>query len=354
NFEGGTLLSRATDSKITHERNGKFDLKFKYPLVDNKYKDFKKHTIFYADVPYMGKQAFYLSNKKERTGYVEVYAKHIFFLLDKNITKDIKSSNVIGNTIMTRFMDSLQIPHNYTFYSNITTSHQFNAPGYQNAMEVLTEGKHSILGQWGGVLVMDNWDISLMKRWGRDTEYLIAKRKNIDDIEIGEDSENIVTRLFLSREFEDEDETRIITAIADSPLIDEYPQIYGEARETTDEEIKTKEDLNQYGEDIFRTPRIDLPDESFSINVTEDVKEYEFTIDDTALVYYEDSDVYKRVMVESYAYAPMEKKYIKTNFGDKPKTLFESTSDKVTESIEKDIKPNFDYITEIIKDISKN
>src|SRR5699024_11544529 len=109
NFEGDILLSRYTDSKITHERNGKFDLKFKYPLVDNKYKDFKKHTIFYADVPYMGKQAFYLSTKKERTGYVEVYAKHIFFLLDKNIIKDSKSSNVIGNSIVNRYMCSLII-----------------------------------------------------------------------------------------------------------------------------------------------------------------------------------------------------------------------------------------------------
>lgn len=353
-FKGGTLLPKAFDAKITHERNGKFDLEFKYPLVDDKYKDFKKSTIFYADVPYMKKQAFYLSKIKKMKGYVEVYAKHIFFLLDKNITKDIKSSNVIGSTILERFNNSLQIPHNYTFSSNITESHMFNAPGYQNAMSVLAEGKHSILGQWGGVLVMDNFDIKLQKRFGRDTEFLVAKRKNINDLEIDEDSEDVVTRLFLTRELEDDEGNNgVIIAIVDSPLIDEYSGIYGDAREVQDEKVTNKEELIKYGEDIFRLQRIDLPDESFSIDVTDDVKEYEFTIDDTALIYYEDYDIYKRVMVTSYTYDPIANKYLKVNFGDKPRTMLQATSEKVSDSIEKDIKPSFDYINSMIKDITE-
>lgn len=358
-FKGGTLLPKAFDAKITHERNGRFDLEFKYPLVyefvDDKLKDFKKSTIFYADVPYMKKQAFYLSKIKKMKGYVEVYAKHIFFLLDKNITKDIKSSGVVGSTIIKRFQESLQIPHNFHFSTNITEKHTFNAPGYQNAMSVLAEGKHSILGQWGGVLVMDNWDIRLMKRWGRDTEYLIAKRKNINDIEIDEDSEGVVTRLFLTRELEDDEgNSEVITAIVDSPLIDEYPEIYGDTREVQDEKVTNKEELIRYGEDIFRLQRIDLPDESFSIDVTDDVKEYEFTIDDTALVYYEDYDIYKRVMVTSYTYDPVANRYLKVNFGDKPRTMLQETSERISDTIEKDMQPNFDYIDEIIKDISKN
>lgn len=353
-FKGGTLLPKAFEAKITHERNGKFDLEFKYPLVDDRYKDFKKSTIFYVDVPYMKKQAFYLSKIKKMKGYVEVYAKHIFFLLDKNITKDIKSSNVIGSTILERFNNSLQIPHNYTFSSNITESHMFNAEGYQNAMSVLAEGKHSILGQWGGVLVMDNFDIKLQKRFGRDTEFLVAKRKNINDIEIDEDSEDVVTRLFLTRELEDDEgNSEVITTIVDSPLINEYPEIYGEAREVDDEKITNKEELIKYGEDIFRLQRIDLPDESFSIDVTDDVKEYEFTIDDTALIYYEDYDIYKRVMVTSYTYDPIANKYLKVNFGDKPRTMLQATSEKVSNSIEKDIKPSFDYINSMIKDITE-
>src|SRR5699024_7650900 len=120
-------------------------------------------------------------------------------------------------------------------------------------------------------------------------------------IAIDEDSEGVVTRLFLTRELEDDEgNSEIITAIVDSPLINKYPEIYGDVREVQDEKITNKEELIRYGEDIFRLQRVDLPDESFSIDVTDDVKEYEFTIDDTALIYYEDYDIYKRVMVTSY------------------------------------------------------
>ncbi|NBI08250.1 phage tail spike protein [Senegalia massiliensis] len=345
-FEGGTLLPKSFDARVTHERNGKFDLEFKYPLKDLKYMEFKQKTIFYTDVPYMKKQAMYLSSIKKRNGYVEVYAKHLFFLLSKNVTKDIKSSNVIGPTIISRFTQSLQIPHNFTFYTNITDSHAFNEPGYANAMDVFAEGKHSILGQWGGVLVMENWDIKLLQRFGRDTEYLVAKRKNINDIEIDEDGEGVVTRLFLTAELDNDE---VIEAIVDSPLIDEYPQVYGEVRESSNEKIKTKADLIKYGEDIFRLQRIDLPDESFTVDVTDDVKEYEFTIDDTALIYYEDYDLYKRIVVTSYEYDPMSHKYLKIRFGDKKKTLSQQTSEKVEKDI---VKPQFNIISEIIKDIT--
>src|SRR5699024_1752235 len=90
------------------------------------------------------------------------------------------------------------------------------------------------------------------------------------------------------------------------------------------------------------------------IDVTDDVKEYEFTIDDTALVYYEDYDIYKRVMVTSYTYDPVANRYLKVNFGDKPRTMLQETSERISDTIEKDMQPNFDYIDEIIKDISKN
>lgn len=356
-FIGGTLIPEAYEAKITHERNGKFDIEFKYPLAGDKYKDFQKHTIYYVDVPYLGKQAFYQSSIKKKKDHVVIYAKHIFFLLDKNITKGIKSTNVIGSTILSRYEKSLQIPHNYTFSTDITESHAFNKPDYNNALDSLTKGKHSVLGLWGGVLVMDNWDISIKKRWGRDTEYLIAKRKNVNDIEIDENNEAVVTRLFLTRKLtgEDDAEDTVIETVVDSPLIGEYPVIYGEARETEDEKVQTEEDLIRYGEDIFRLQRIDLPKESFTIDTTNDINECEFTVDDTALVYYEDYDLYKRVVVTSYEYDPIQGRYGKVLFGDKPKTMMQETSDKIAETVGEEIKEaNKDYIGSIIEQISKD
>lgn len=367
-FKGGAVLPNAYDAEVFHEKNGQFDLVFKYPLSDNKYKDFKKETIFYADVPHLGKQAFYLSSINKHKDHVEVYAKHIFFLLNRNVTSDINTlaGGDTGLMVVERFEEALQVPHNFTFYSNITERHVFNEEGLTNAFVPLVDGKHSILGQWGGVLVMDNWEVKLMKRFGRDTEYLLAKRKNVNDIEITEDSDQVITRLFLTAEvdktvMEDGEEKTIkeeITAVIDSPLIDEYSNIYAETRATTDETVVDMDSLIFHGEEIFRTQRIDLPNETFTFDVTDDVKEYEFTIDDTALVYYEDYDLYKRVKVESYRYDPVRERYLEVKFGDKEKTLAQETNDKIKDEIKNDLGKDYDdeltYIEDLINEITKN
>lgn len=343
-FEGGEILNEAYEAKIIHERNGRFDLEFKIPIQEVK---FEMHDIFLAHVPYMGKQGFYLTDIKKKLNHIIIYAKHLFFMIDKNVTNDLHTltNGDTGQLVMDKFQSSLQIPTQFNFTSDITDRHIFNKPSYNNALEVLTEGKHSILGQWEGVLVMDNFDIKLKKRWGRDTEYLIAKRKNISDLEIRDIGDNITTRLFLKKELEDKS---IITAVIDSPLIDEYPQVYGEVRETSDQSIESVEDLIIHGENIFRTQRIDLPTESFEFEVTEDVKDYEFTIDDTALIYYSDYDIYKRVLISSYEYDPIEKKYLKINFGERPKSMSQQVAEKVDKEY---IKPTINSLDEIIAGI---
>lgn len=330
------FLKAAYDAKVIHERNGRLDLEFKIPLKDDYvYSRVKRFDIVETTIPAGPDQKFYINKIVKKQSYIHIYAKHIFFLLEKNVVKDITSSNVNANTIMQRFKAALQVPTQFTFTSNITDQRQFNIKGFDNALKVLAEGKHSILGQWGGVLELDNYNIALNKRIGRDTDYLIAKRKNINDIEIDVDVSDVVTRLIVYKYIEVEGEEDLLRySVVDSPLINEYPDIYVKEVEITDEDINTNEELSAAGMRIFNNDRIDLPKENFKVDVTNQLNDYHFSVDDTAIILYEDYYIDKRIMVVAYEYDPTVKKYINVTFGEKPKSLLQTTTEKITENVE--------------------
>ncbi|MFX4025241.1 phage tail spike protein, partial [Streptococcus suis] len=69
-------------------------------------------------------------------------------------------------------------------------------PG-QTVMTALAKDKHSIVGKWGGDLVRDKYQVTLLKNGGIENESLFKYKKNHISKEESENNKNLNTRLQL-------------------------------------------------------------------------------------------------------------------------------------------------------------
>lgn len=201
--------------------------------------------------------------------------------------------------------------------------------------DVLLSSEFSISTLWQGTYLFDNYRIKYLARRGRDTEYIVANRKNVNDINIKQDADNVVTRLYMKankRTDNEKEKDVIFETVVESPLINEYPYILADFREYEDS-FRTLEALKKYGEDLFKVFQIDLPKESFSLVGTDEINSYNLDIDDTCIIYYEDYNIHKRIDVVGYVFSPMEFRYLQVDFGYKLKSLSDTLLSKTDKKI---------------------
>lgn len=344
-------LRYAKNDKLVEEKNGRYDIEFEYPLVheitfeDGKKEKvhnlFKKFAFIKCDTPRHGQQLFFITDIQKLVKGVKIYAKHIAFLSRKLFVKNFSFKNKSCSQVFDGISSTISDKNNFVFYSDIADIHTINL---ENKMlfDVLYDTQHSISTLWQGTFLLDNYNIKYLARRGKDTEYIIANRKNVSDINIKQDADSVATRLYMrsnKRSDKEEDRDIIFETVVESPLINEYPFVLADYREYTDS-FRTQKELEKYGQDLFKVHKIDLPKENFTLVGTDEINSYNLDIDDTCLIYYEDYNIHKRIDVISYTFSPMEFRYIQVDFGYKLKSL----TDTVLNKTEKKIKLSNDLI----------
>ncbi|MDE8687937.1 phage tail spike protein, partial [Streptococcus gordonii] len=93
----------------------------------------------------------------------------------------------------------------------------------------------------------------------------------------------------------------------DSPLVDKYKHIYEYDMEIQYQDVKTLDDLKEYGKKYFQSSLCDLPVENLEINVIGQADQ-PVKLFDTASIYYELYNVDFRKKITKYSYGPMAKK----------------------------------------------
>lgn len=319
-------LKLAFNDSITEECNGRYDLTFNLPVTDKAAHRLKRFDYLKAETAKHGYQTFYVVDISRAGGYVKIYAKHVFFLSDKVYVPKVSIHDKNGQDALNLILAAITEPHPFSLHSDILGRHQYNDE-HTSLLKVLADGKHSILGQWGGVLVRDNWHIALNDRRGVDTEILVAKRKNIADFENKTAADHVITRLYLKAKLEKPEDAdpdapdEFIETVVESPLINEYPVVMSAPREFENKNIQTIEALIDAGKKIFQKERIDLPKDSFTVKATDEINRAELDIDDTCIIYYQDYGIHDRVSVSAIKYSPMERRYVEITFGDKEPSL---------------------------------
>ncbi|MGQ7338047.1 phage tail spike protein [Streptococcus suis] len=333
--DGNIPLNLAYDDDIVQEANSSYQLSFKFPLTDGKWNLLKREVFLLADDLH-GEQEFFIFEVKKAKGHVQVYAKQVATLLNYYSINSISVDRVPGQTVMTALAGSIKRNCPFTFFSDIMDRHTFNESNV-SVMDALVKDKHSIVGQWGGDLVRDKYQVKLLKNGGIENESLFMYKKNLSSYEESENISGLKTRLHLKKVIKgqaEDEEDRVITVTVDSPLIGQYLQIYEADIEVNDQDVTDEASLLAYGQRYFGSTLCDLVENSINLDVKgkSDVAVKMF---DTVSVFHERFDVDLRLKITSYHFGPMSKRVKSIGFGKVSQSFGSTVTSMVAGSVDK-------------------
>ena len=313
--EGNTPLNEAYNDEIVQERNNTYQLTFRFPTSDPKWELLKEETFLTADDLH-GEQDFYIFEVEKQQGYIQVYANQVISLLNNYIVSSIDVDRVSGTRVLSAFAGGIIRDNPFSFFSDIDDRHTLNIKD-KNAMEVLAKDKHSILGQWGGDMVRNGYDLRLLKNGGSENESLFMYKKNLSRYQHKTSTKSLKTRITFKTTVKGEGEKAPdvdYVVVIDSPLLGKYSQIYEAVVEVNDQNVKDQASLVEYGKQYFRTSMCDMLEDNLEISVVgqSDVAVRMF---DVVSIYHEWYGLDVRKKITKYTYSPMAKRLKSIGFG---------------------------------------
>ena len=313
--EGNTPLNEAYNDEIVQERNNTYQLTFRFPTSDSKWELLKEETFLTADDLH-GEQDFYIFEVEKQQGYIQVYANQVISLLNNYIVSSIDVDRVSGTRVLSALAGSITRANPFSFFSDIDDRHTLNIKD-KNAMEVLAKDKHSILGQWGGDMVRNGYNLRLLKNGGSENESLFMYKKNLSSYQHKTSTKSLKTRITFKTTVKGEGEKAPdvdYVVVIDSPLLGKYSQIYEAVVEVNDQNVKDQASLIEYGKQYFRTSMCDMLEDNLEISVVgqSDVAVRMF---DVVSIYHEWYGLDVRKKITKYTYSPMAKRLKSIGFG---------------------------------------
>lgn len=319
--EGNIPLNLCTDDDISQQENNTYQLTFKYPVSDEKWSLLQNEVHLLAD-DLSGEQEFVIIDIQKGHGYITVYANQVATLLNGYSIRKINVDRANGFTVMNKLVEGLKRECPFTFFSDISELHTLNIENV-SVIDALLKGQHSIVGQWGGDLVRDKYSVRLLKNGGIENQSLFMYKKNLSEYKESTTTKSLKTRIHFRKVITasgEGEKDKILETTVDSPLVDKYKHIYEDDMDVQDQDVKTIEDLKEYGKKYFQSSLCDLPDESLEIDVLGHADQ-PVKLFDTASIFYELYNVDIRKKITSYNYSPMSKKLKKIGFGKISRSL---------------------------------
>ena len=336
--EGNFPLNEAFSSEIVQEANSTYQLTFKFPTSDPKWALLIPETELVADDLH-GEQYFTIFEVEKQHGYVTVYANQVATLLNGYSINKINVDRVNGATVMNALVAGFKREIPFTFFSDVMSKHTLNLKDV-SAMEALAKDKHSIVGQWGGDLVRDKYSVRLLEHGGIENESLFAYKKNMKSFQESKSTKELRTRIHFKKVIEAHEEGKkdqILTVTIDSPLINKYKHIYEADMEVQDQDVVDQKTLEEYGKRYFRETLCDMIEESLEIDVVGQADQPVHMFDIVSL-FHENYDVDLRKKITKYKFNPMSIKLVSIGFGEVTRTLADSISGMVNDSVDKKMK----------------
>ena len=336
--EGNFPLNEAFSSEIVQEANSTYQLTFKFPTSDPKWALLTPETELVADDLH-GEQYFTIFEVEKQHGYVTVYANQVATLLNGYSINKINVDRVNGATVMNALVAGFKRETPFTFFSDVMSKHTLNLKDI-SAMEALAKDKHSIVGQWGGDLVRDKYSVRLLENGGIENESLFAYKKNMKSFQETKSTKELRTRIHFKKVIEAHEEGKkdqILTVTIDSPLINKYKHIYEADMEVQDQDVVDQKTLEEYGKRYFRETLCDMIEESLEIDVVGQADQPVHMFDIVS-IFHEGYDVDLRKKITKYKFNPMSIKLVSIGFGEVARSLADSISGIVNDSVDKKMK----------------
>ncbi len=358
----GQVLVHAYDAVVEREKS--FELSFRH-LLDSQefYKSLKEGMLVKAHTP-DGEQPFRIWEITKHDTYIEVDALHVMYDLDTKMTNPIHINDGQVSDALRQLETGMASERGpFTFSSSITKKRTYNTedPDKEkdkyNALDELLKGAHSIVGTWEAELLLNGWDIRLVDSVGRVTDALLYEKKNISKYEDETSNASLCTRIYAESTFrperkegeEKEPEEVHLSVIVESPLINEYEQVY--ERHYVNNNLKTEKELSDWASRKFKYEKIDLPRRSIKID-TNIIDGTEINYGDTLVLKYFLHDVEEVIRCVGYKYDPIGKEYIQLMLGSTPQTvggqIKSSIADLTNEQIGNLVAKEAERVTNII------
>nr|DAS46648.1 MAG TPA: Neck appendage protein [Caudoviricetes sp.] len=332
--EGQTPLNFAYNDEIVQEGNGKYQLSFKFPTNNPLWEELVEETLLVADDLH-GEQEFIIFEVEKHHAYITIYANQVATLLNNYSITEISVNNASGDRVMRSLVSSIIREHKFTFSSDIANTHSLNLKNTTVA-NAFFKDKHSIIGQWGGDLIRDKYDIRLLSNGGSNKEALFMYKKNLKSYQQKKSIKDLRTRIHFTKTINSQKEgekDKVIAVTVDSPLIGKYKNIYEGNLDVSDQDVTDEATLRKYGEQYFKTTLCDVIEESIEIDVvgTPDVP---VGIFDTVTIFHEKFNLDVKKKITKYNYSPMGRKLKTIGFGKIQSNLGTTLATMVDDAIE--------------------
>ena len=312
---------------VTEELNGAYELKMKHPYdAGGKWKRIERGRILYASTP-RGMQPFRVYNTKPNMSSIEVNARHIFYdLLDNQCSEINFNGTASGALAALRGAFAFAMP--FSFDTDISVSGELKT-GKMNPVQVLLtddDETTSFVKGFGGELLRDGFNVSLLSAMGQDRDVTIRYGKNLVGLDVTEDESDVKTRI----QYYGSDGSGTL----DSPYINEYvyPKIY-----LLEEDSKTKAELNAEAQALFDggadLPLVNIKVDFIALADTVEYADYapleEVFLGDIVTIINQKMNFAKRARVISYEWDCILEKYNEVELGDFMPTLASSVTSGV-------------------------
>ncbi|NFG42079.1 endopeptidase [Clostridium botulinum] len=244
-FSKNGIVLNPVNGKIHQVLNGENELYMEIVLdKEGLYKHINRGCLITVPTPnFKENQAYriYDTVKNMSSNTLTVYARHIFFDLNKKI---IFNKSVQGNGQQVLFKILEDTNFNGKSESNIKDIRQYKM---RNIINVINGNEEdSFLNIWGGEIECNNYNLNIPLRRGKDRGIRVSFGYNLEDIEEEINADEVVTRIY---PYSEDLVLSSNTPYIDSPLITKYQDVYEQAIEMSD--IKVKE--NAEDEEGFDT-----------------------------------------------------------------------------------------------------
>ncbi|MBO3399976.1 phage tail spike protein [Clostridium perfringens] len=332
--KNGDITLQPIDGKLRVELNtGLCEVEVELPYdKEKRWTKLEEWGVIKTDVFYSkNKQLFRIYNTDKGMFSLKIKARHIFFDLVKHNILDTRAVACNGQQALERILEGTK----YKGHSDIDRINTCYFCVTNIVQAINGENDNSFRNRWGGEMLFDNFDIYINNRIGGDYGVRVNYSRNMEDVNLIIDRDNIVTRAY-PRAYNG---VMLPEKYIDSPLINKYPLICEDYIDMSDLKLKDPNTSNDEGfdteEELYQAMRermkklyeggIDKPRISGNVKVAmlENSIEYKdfkglvnIGIGDTVTVNHKDIGIDMKTRAITIEWNLVTKKYENVEFGD--------------------------------------
>lgn len=363
------ILKDATKCEIYEVANGKYELELEYPL-GTRFDEYFENDYQIKAKPNDQEEyhIFFIDDKDIDTflDTITIYAQSRTNRLGRRAVTFAEVDSKTGREAMAIIENNMDKKSDISLYSDITTvsSTTFEA---RNVLNCIAGEQGSLLQYWGGEIKREPFKLSLLKRRGRDNIGTIRYGKDLSGLKVKLDWTGVKTRIIPYADPQSDTGTtsRIYGSPVDSEYINNYPDVYTEHFQFTEEQgVKDVNSLNKIAKNYFKTinpgcdkPKISITVEFDKLTDTEEGKEFakirNYGLFDTFKIYHRKYKLYFESKVSGVQYDSLSEKVLKLEAGDTQVAFYQQQAVTIQDKLKDYATNNYmssfnDYVSSMI------